>query len=105
VREDNRLIATLCVVLMLSMTGFMPLAAVLPALFVEFSLGETEAGWLTGAYFGGYAASVPFLTAWTDRVDARRPVSSGARSVRWRSAPRWRRPEGARRRARGPRPA
>ena len=36
------------------------------------------AGWLSGAFFGGYVLVVPFLTAMTDRVDARYVFVLGA---------------------------
>ena len=52
----------------------MTLAAVLPQLISEWSLTSTEAGWLGGIYFAGYVASVPVLTALTDRVDSKRIV-------------------------------
>ncbi len=52
----------------------MTLAAVLPQLITEWSLTSTEAGWLGGIYFAGYVASVPVLTALTDRVDPKRIV-------------------------------
>ena len=56
------------------MTGFLSVAAVLPALFDALSLTETRAGWLTGSAFASYAIAVPLFTALTDRVDARSVV-------------------------------
>ena len=47
-------VAALTVALILTMTGFMPVAAVLPDLFVEWNLSETAAGWLHGVYFGAF---------------------------------------------------
>ena len=63
-----------CVALLLNMTGFMSVAAVLPALFDTLSLRETQAGWLAGATFASYAVTVPILTAITDKSDARTVV-------------------------------
>ena len=70
-------VVVLTAALILTMTGFMPVAAVLPDLFVEWNLSETAAGWLHGVYFGAYAAAVPVLAALTDRVDPRRIVLFG----------------------------
>ena len=41
-------------------------------------MNNTAAGWVSGAYFGGYVLVVPFLTAMTDRVDARYVFVLGA---------------------------
>jgi MFS family permease len=68
------LIWTLCVALVLVMMGFMPVAAVLPGIFADWGITETEAGWLNGVYFGGYALGVPVLLPLTDRIDARRVI-------------------------------
>ena len=54
------------------MFGFMPVAAVLPSIFADWGISEAEAGWLTGIYFGAYAAGVLILLPLTDRMDARR---------------------------------
>src|SRR3546814_13758240 len=35
-------------------------------------MSNTEAGWISGIYYGGYVAAVPVLTGLTDRMDARR---------------------------------
>lgn len=66
------LVSTLCAALILIMFGFMPVAAVLPGIFADWNITETEAGWLSGIYFGGYALGVPILLPLTDRIDARR---------------------------------
>lgn len=66
------LIAALCTALVLSLLGFMTPAAALGEIGRDWSLSNSEAGWLGGALFVGYIASVPLLTAYTDRVDPRR---------------------------------
>ncbi len=71
------LVITLTAALVLNMSGFMTVAAVLPELFAAWDLSETEAGWLNGIYFGAYSAAVPVLVALTDRMDARRIVLFG----------------------------
>jgi MFS family permease len=75
--SPRSLVATLTTALVLAMTGFMPVAAVLPDLFAEWNLSETAAGWLNGVYFGAYSAAVPVLVALTDRMDPRRIVLFG----------------------------
>ena len=71
------LVTVLCVALILIMFGFMPVAAVLPGIFADWGLTETEAGWLSGIYFGGYALGVPVLLPLTDRIDTRRVLLGG----------------------------
>jgi predicted MFS family arabinose efflux permease len=62
----------LCAAEILSMTGFATWAALLPTLRQAWRLTNSEAGLISGAFFGGYMAAVPLLTSLTDRVDARR---------------------------------
>jgi MFS family permease len=45
--------------------------AVLPQVSSEWQLSASEAGWIGGIYFAGYALAVPFLAGWTDRIDGR----------------------------------
>jgi MFS family permease len=47
-------------------------AAVLPEITRAWGLSASEAGWIGGIYFGGYAISVPVLASLTDRIDGRR---------------------------------
>jgi MFS family permease len=72
VKSPTLLVAVVSLALVLTMTGFMPVAAVLPALFAEWGLSETQAGWLNGIFFTGYALGVLPLLPLTDRVDPRR---------------------------------
>lgn len=66
-----------------SMIGFSTYATLLPGLQREWSLNNSEAGFIGGVFFGGYMAAVPLLTSLTDRVDARRiyMVSSAATAL------------------------
>lgn len=66
------LVSSFCVALVLSLLGFMAPAAVLGDIIHAWSLSNTQAGWLGGALFAGYIATVPLLTALTDRVDPKR---------------------------------
>lgn len=76
-RTPAALVTILCAALVLVMTGFMPVAAVLPSIFADWHITETEAGWLSGIYFGGYALGVPVLLPLTDRIDTRRVLLGG----------------------------
>jgi len=46
-------------------------AATIPAIDLAWGLQASEAGWIGGIYFAGYAASVPVLASATDRLDGR----------------------------------
>ncbi len=56
----------------LSLAGSMVFPGLLPMLQGEWSLTNTEAGWINGAFSAGYGLTVPVLAGLTDRVDARR---------------------------------
>jgi MFS family permease len=62
----------LCLAEVLSMTTFATFPALVPVLLPEWRLTNSEAGLVSGMFFGGYMAAVPVLTSLTDRVDARR---------------------------------
>ena len=59
------------------MAGFAAYWSLLPVLQPAWQMNNSMAGFLSGAYFGGYVLAVPFLTAMTDRVDARHVVILG----------------------------
>jgi predicted MFS family arabinose efflux permease len=65
------LILSLCVAEVLTMAGVFAFPALLPTFVDEWSLTKTQAGWISGVYFGGYALTAPPLLAVTDRLDAR----------------------------------
>ena len=52
--------------------------ALLPTFQSEWGLNNTEAGWISAAYYGGYMVLVPVLASVTDRHDARRIMGLGA---------------------------
>ncbi|MBU2498346.1 MAG: MFS transporter [Proteobacteria bacterium] len=54
------------------MAAIMYFPALLPYFQAQWGLTNTEAGWINGIYFGGYAVSGPLLVTVTDRVDARK---------------------------------
>lgn len=67
----SRLIASMCVAEVATMAGVFAFPALLPIFLSEWTLSNTEAGWIAGIYFGAYAIFVPVLVALTDRIDAR----------------------------------
>ena len=77
-RRPVALIAVMCLAEVLAMTGFAAYWSLLPVLQPEWHMSNALAGWLSGAFFGGYVLVVPFLTAMTDRVDARYVFILGA---------------------------
>src|SRR5438046_4299906 len=62
----------MCAAHVASMAGFSTYATLLPRLQHAWSLNNSQAGFISGAFFAGYMAAVPLLTSLTDRVDARR---------------------------------
>lgn len=66
-----RLVFAMCVSEILAMVGFASFAALLPTFISEWSLTNTEAGWISGLYFAGYMGAVPVLVGITDRIDPR----------------------------------
>lgn len=57
--------------LVANLAPLMTFPAVLPGLAAEWPLSASEAGWIGGIYFAGYAVAVPFLASATDRIDGR----------------------------------
>jgi MFS family permease len=53
------------------LSPLMTFPTVMPTVAAEWGLSAAQSGWLGGIYFAGYAAAVLFLTAATDRIDAR----------------------------------
>jgi len=68
----------LCAAEILSMAGTMYFPALLPSFQAEWGLSNTEAGWINGIFYGGYAVFVPILVSLTDRIDPRRIYLSAA---------------------------
>ncbi len=66
-----RLVTAMCTAEVVGMLGTSTFAALLPYFMQEWSLTNTEAGWISAIYLAGYAASVPVLVSLTDRVDPR----------------------------------
>ncbi len=71
-RSPGALVAVLCVTSVLGMLGFSSFSALLPEFQRDWNLSNTDAGWISGIFYGGYVAAVPVLVGSTDRVDPRR---------------------------------
>ncbi|MFC1858373.1 nitrate/nitrite transporter [Thermodesulfobacteriota bacterium] len=81
--SKNRLVLCVCTAEIFSLTAIMYFPALLPGFQAEWGLTNTEAGWISGIYYGGYAISVPILVSLTDRMDSRRIylVSAGLSAI------------------------
>lgn len=66
------LIAVFCTAQTFAQLGAFTFPALLPVFFDLWKLTHTEAGWLSGIFFGAYSLAVPFLVTLTDRIEARR---------------------------------
>lgn len=64
--------ALLAFALTVNLAPFATVAAVLPEISRAWHLSASEAGWISGIYFAGYAVAVPILSSLTDRIDGRR---------------------------------
>jgi MFS family permease len=73
-----RLIATACLAEVLSLVGLFTFAALLPDFISEWSLTNTQAGWISGITLGTYALTVSLIGAATDRIDARAIYVAGS---------------------------
>lgn len=62
----------MCLAHVVSMLGFSTWPTLLPVLQPLWGLTSGEAGLVSGLFFAGYMALVPFLSGLTDRMDARR---------------------------------
>ena len=67
-----QLTVLVCTAQVLAQIGAFSVPALLPKFIAEWSLSNTEAGWITGVFYLGYVTSVPVLVSLTDRVDPKR---------------------------------
>ena len=66
-----RLVAFVCAAQILVQIGAFFWPALLPGMIVLWSLTNSEAGWITAAFYAAYIVAVPVLVTLTDRVDAK----------------------------------
>jgi MFS family permease len=67
-----RLTAIMCAAQIAGMLSNATFPALIPQFTTAWDLSGAEAGWISGVYYAGYVAAVPFLVTFTDRLDARR---------------------------------
>lgn len=70
--KGGPLVAAVCAAQVLVQIGAFFWPALLPKLMPLWGLTNSEAGWITAAFYGAYMVSVPVLVTLTDRVDAKR---------------------------------
>src|SRR6185312_6059182 len=71
VARNSRLTALMALGLIANLAPIATFAAVMPEIIAAWGLSASEAGWISGIYFAGYATAVPFLASLTDRIDGR----------------------------------
>ena len=69
--SSTRIIASVCTAQVFGQIGAYAVPALLPILIESWTLSYTEAGWLTGIFYGAYVLAVPILVSLTDRIDPR----------------------------------
>jgi len=67
-----RLVVLLCAAQVLVQLGAFFWPALLPRLMPLWGLSNSEAGWITAAFYGAYMLAVPVLVTLTDRIDPKR---------------------------------
>jgi predicted MFS family arabinose efflux permease len=67
-----RLVAIVCAAQVFVQIGAYYWPALLPDMMRRWSLSNSEAGWITSAFYATYMISVPVLVTLTDRIDAKR---------------------------------
>ncbi|HAT35445.1 MAG TPA: MFS transporter, partial [Rhodospirillaceae bacterium] len=70
--SPKRILIAVCAAQLFAQMGAYTLPALLPTFINEWSLSNTEAGWLAGIFYGAYMVVVPFLVSLTDRIDPKK---------------------------------
>lgn len=70
--SPRKLVAMVCTAQVLVQIGAFFWPALMPIMIPLWSLTNSEAGWITAAFYGAYMLAVPILVTLTDRVDAKR---------------------------------
>lgn len=70
--SPKRILIAVCAAQLFAQMGAYTLPALLPTFIREWSLSNTEAGWLAGVFYGAYMVVVPFLVSLTDRIDPKK---------------------------------
>ena len=70
--REAGLVLLLMLTSILSMLNSASFPALTPELKIDWHLSNTEAGWISGIFYGGYICAVPLFVSLTDHVDSRR---------------------------------
>ena len=73
----RQLVALVCAAQVFVQIGAFFWPALLPGLVVRWGLTNSEAGWITAAFYGAYIVAVPVLVTLTDRIDAKSVYLAG----------------------------
>jgi MFS family permease len=76
-----QLTVLVCTAQVLAQIGAFAVPALLPRFIADWSLTNTEAGWITGIFYLGYVAAVPVLVSLTDRIDPKRVYLFGVSMI------------------------
>jgi len=76
-----RLIAVVCAAQVLVQIGAFFWPALVPEMIVRWQLTNSEAGWITAAFYGAYMLAVPILVTLTDRIDPKRVYLGGVAAM------------------------
>jgi predicted MFS family arabinose efflux permease len=76
-----RLVALMCTAQVLVQIGAFFWPALVPEMIVRWGLTNSEAGWITAAFYGAYMLAVPILVTLTDRIDAKRVYLGGVAAM------------------------
>src|SRR6185436_6805998 len=71
-RSGAYLVAVVCTAQVFVQIGAYYWPALLPEMIGHWSLSNSEAGWITSAFYAAYMICVPVLVTLTDRIDAKR---------------------------------
>lgn len=71
-KKHVRLVILLCSAQVLVQIGAFFWPALMPTLMPKWGLSNSEAGWITAAFYGAYMLAVPILVTLTDRFDPKR---------------------------------
>lgn len=75
--KAGQLVLLVCTAQVLVQIGTFTWTALLPGFIERWQLGNTDAGWITGTFYGAYTLAVPFLVTATDRIDTRKVYLMG----------------------------
>src|SRR5215212_4697313 len=70
--SGTRLVIAVCAAQVLVQIGAFFWPVLLPTLTPAWQLTNSEAGWITAAFYAAYMLAVPILVTLTDRVDPKR---------------------------------